>query len=61
MIIAYVIIIIDFIGTVSGILSVHIRLARLGKLVLVEEVADNLQKGCRLHGKWSDWLGVKTS
>ena len=50
MIIAYVIIIIDFIGTVSGILSVHIRLARLGKLVLVEEVADNLQKAADYMG-----------
>lgn len=50
LIIAYVIIIIDFIGTVSGILSVHIRLARLGKLVLVEEVADNLQKAADYMG-----------
>ena len=50
MIIAYVVIVIDFIGTISGILSVHIRLARLGKLVLVEEVADNLQKAADYMG-----------
>ena len=50
MILYLIIIIIDFIGTVSGILSVHIRLARLGKLVLVEEVADNLQKAADYMG-----------
>lgn len=50
LIIAYVVIVIDFIGTISGILSVHIRLARLGKLVLVEEVADNLQKAADYMG-----------
>ena len=50
LIIVYIVIVIDFIGTISGILSVHIRLARLGKLVLVEEVADNLQKAADYMG-----------
>lgn len=48
LIIAYVVMAIDVIGTSSGILSVK---HRLGKLFLIEEVSDNLQKAADYMGK----------